>query len=72
MQSEKKFRDLIKPQRLDQKDLSDDASHMNQNLVIPYCDGGYSSTSGGVSCPQSYSTNIWCITKPSEGDDLLF
>jgi len=73
MQSGKKFRDLIKPQRVDQDDLSGDSSVLNQSLVVPYCSSGYSSTGGNsISCASGYSSNIWCTSKPDEGDDLLF
>lgn len=73
MQAEKKFRDLIKPQRVDQEDLTVEGKLLKQNLVVPYCASGYSTDgNGGVSCASGYSTNLWCTSKPTEGDDLLF
>lgn len=68
-QKKKKVRDLIKPQRID---LTLVGSNEYRNLVIPYCDKGYSNTSSGRTCESGYSSNAWCVTSPTEGDEVLF
>ncbi|HMI60057.1 MAG TPA: hypothetical protein VK518_04090 [Puia sp.] len=73
MQTEKKVRDLIKPQRVDQNQFAGESKVQNQSLVVPYCGSGYTTWSDGtVSCASGYSSNLWCTSKPTEGDDLLF
>jgi hypothetical protein len=73
MENVRRLRDLIKPQRIDQNGLTG-GSASNDSLVVPYCSSGYSKdASGSVHCASGYSTNLWCVSKPSKDDDeVLF
>ncbi|GAA4272634.1 hypothetical protein U6A24_09210 [Aquimarina gracilis] len=63
MKENQKIRELIKPQMFDQ-------SEINDNLVTPFCSSGYSSQGSTVQC-SGYSTNLWCVSSPTEEDDIL-
>ncbi|WDF56223.1 hypothetical protein [Mucilaginibacter sp. KACC 22063] len=68
MNEQKKVRELIKPQRVDQNELN---GGLNQSLVVPYCGSGYSSGQT-TSCASGYSSNAWCVSTPTPEDDVLF
>ena len=70
MNEQKKVRELIKPQRVDQNEFN---GGLNQSLVVPYCASGYSSNPDGSSkCASGYSSNPWCVSSPAPDDDVLF
>jgi hypothetical protein len=65
MKNEKKVRELIKPQKFDQKAF-------NESLAVPYCGSGYTTTGDSTSCSSGYSSNMWCTSSPTEEDEVLF
>ncbi|RAJ08328.1 hypothetical protein LX64_00976 [Chitinophaga skermanii] len=69
MENTKKVRDLVKPQAVNQNYAG---TTEQQNLVVPYCSSGYSTSSSGSSCKSGYSSNLWCTSNPNEGDEILF
>ena len=72
MEDVKRVRDLIKPQRVDQNDLNGNAGSPDGSLAVPYCASGYSTSGGTSTCASGYSQNYWCISKPSEENEVLF
>ncbi|GAA4272635.1 hypothetical protein U6A24_09205 [Aquimarina gracilis] len=64
MKEKQKIRELIKPQMFDQNELDD-------KLVVPYCSSNYSHSGSDVCSCNGYSSSAWCVSSPTEEDDIL-
>lgn len=59
-----KLKALVKPQEYS-------SQAMNEALVVPFCSQTYTHSPQTTVCSGTYSSNLWCVTKPADEDEVL-